>query len=711
MTAPTPPEGRDNVSNSSFMRELDSLAYRLQEFSVRVSGGEGMQGVTSGAQELQRGLAALMAEVQSGTKTQSEGRQRLLELTRGFDSARIATKEIEKNFKILEGELKKLNIAVSKTLGDRIFDKLGSVFGLESGAAIKSVFSQFVKVFNMANQMAANGIEQAGKLSITAQEGVALEFKNQATSLKSAFSNFSDPNKIISKDQLEATQQGLVTTLGGLGKGLELDPTKLEKTVGQFRDGLNSQITPTAETFRSLAQMGIEPTTAGLTQLREASGRAGLGLAQMNTLAKNAMAVQIFGQGITKATLDLDRMGISIQGIIRQSEAYVMNLDGAIDSISQLNQLGVQLDFGELTRLQEFDPAKAIQYVADKISPEQLQSTSFRALLSSVPGINIEEVLKLKGMEGLDKLEKDTTKQAEGAGKLDKTMASLSLMTKAVSGSFIGLLLALAGAITSLVIFGLQLRSINSMAASLKTIAAGGGTPGAPLPGAKGVPGASMVAGPTTGAPAAGTPPVPGAKAGAVSGAGMGVGMGAMSGINAAMAGGSWKKVIVATVAPILGSILGGALGGAMVTALAATGVGAPIAAAIGPSLISGMSILGGVMAGAAVNKFMDDGTFQSGYGERVIYTPGTGEEIKVNNSDQIAVGTNILPKGSLDLGATTSTSTAAQDNKAVERLIGKIDRFIEALNTAETTLIVNNTTQQKVKRASLVKVQTRDEE
>lgn len=711
MTAPTPPEGRDNVSNSSFMRELDSLAYRLQEFSIRVSGDKGMEGVTSGAQELQRGLATLTAEVQTGTKTQEQGRQRLQELTRGFDSTRLAVKEVEKNFQTLQTKLKDFNASVSKTLGDRVFETFTSVFKLESVTAVKSVFSQFVKVFNMANQMVAAGIEQAGKLSITAQEGVALEFKNQATSLKSAFSNFSDPNKIISKDQLEATQQGLVTTLGGLGKGLELDPTKLEKTVGQFRDGLNSQITPTAETFRSLAQMGIEPTTAGLTQLREASGRAGLGLAQMNTLAKNAMAIQIFGQGITKATLDLDRMGISIQGIIRQSEAYVMNLDGAIDSISQLNQLGVQLDFGELTRLQEFDPAKAIQYVADRISPEQLQSTSFRALLSSVPGINIEEVLKLKGMEGLDKLEKDTTKQAEQTGNTAKVMASLSLMTKAVSGSFIGLMFALAGAVISLVMFAIELRGIKNTIASLKTIAAGGGTPGAPLPGAKGAPGTSTVAGPTTGAPVTGTPPVSGAKAGAVSGAGMGVGMGAMSGINAAMAGGSWKKVIVATVAPILGSILGGALGGAMVTALAATGVGAPIAAAIGPSLISGMSILGGIMASTAVNKLMDDGTFQSGYGERVIYTPGTGEEIKVNNSDQIAVGTNILPKGSLDLGATTSTPMAAQDNKAVERLIGKMDRFIEALNAAETTLIVNNTTQQKVKRASLVKVQTRDEE
>jgi hypothetical protein len=85
------------------------------------------------------------------------------------------------------------------------------------------------------------------------------------------------------------------------------------------------------------------------------------------------------------------------------------------------------------------------------------------------------------------------------------------------------------------------------------------------------------------------------------------------------------------------------------------------------------------------------------GYGDRTLVTPSGNYAL--NNQDTVVAGTNLFSKGSLGMGG-------GRDSSA---LVAKIDRLISVLESAETTVVVNNTSQ-RVKRATLVGVRTRDE-
>lgn len=703
----TPAAGTSKTSSGGlekFESELDNLIEQSGKLAESLSKSKDFTRVfTSAASDLERRMSELQVAAREEGAAGAAARAELKNL-------RTEYKFLNEAVAGAKARITELNSELKKTIGDRVFEGLGKKIGV-GGEAVQSVFNQFKKVGQEALQQVSEGIKQAAGLAITAQEGVALEFSNQYTAIRSAFANLSDPNRAVTRDQLYAAEQGIVEAMGGLSEGLELDSGRVEQLVGNFREGLNSQITPTAETFRSLAQMGIEPTTEGLTQLREASGRAGLGLAQMNVLAKNASAIQIFGQGIVKTTLDLERMGISIQSMMRQSESYVTNLDGAIDSVAQLNQLGVQLDFGELTRLQEFDPAAAQQYIANSISAQQLQSSSFRALLGSIPGVNIEEILKLKNVRtGLESLQDGTTKQTDATGAATNAFTSIALVTKALAGSFVGTTAAAFGATLSLGSLAKSAFTISRLLDAAAAQAAARGTTGAPV----GTGGTTSTGKPTTGTPVPTTgAPIPTTTAPSTvptqastlkASAGTGAAIGMTSGIMTIMQGGDWKKAIVMTIVPIIGTILGGAIGTAIVAGLAATGFGAPIAAAIGPTLITTLSALGGMASAAIANKVMDDGVSLPGYGDRTLVTAKGSYDL--NNDDTVVAGTNLFGKGALQLGSKDSSVDMAN----VNRLIQKMDTLMATLNAAETTVVVNNTVQQRVNRTGLVSILTRNE-
>jgi predicted lipid-binding transport protein (Tim44 family) len=151
------------------------------------------------------------------------------------------------------------------------------------------------------------------------------------------------------------------------------------------------------------------------------------------------------------------------------------------------------------------------------------------------------------------------------------------------------------------------------------------------------------------------------------------------------------------TIAPILGGLLGGALGGALVGGLAATGFGAPIAAAIGPTLIATMSGLGATAAGVLASKMTADDMISSpGYGNRTLVTP-TGT-FALNNNDTVMAGTNLFNKGTLQ--APTGENS---------RLLDKIDRLVDTIQNATTTINVGGQVQ-RVPRFQLVGVHSRNE-
>ena len=81
-----------------------------------------------------------------------------------------------------------------------------------------------------------------------------------------------------------------------------------------------------------------------------------------------------------------------------------------------------------------------------------------------------------------------------------------------------------------------------------------------------------------------------------------------------------------------------------------------------------------------------------SDYGSRTLVTP-TGN-VALRNDDTVIAGTNLFPKGSVQMA----------DNSA---LMSKIDRFIDTVNNATTTINIDGRVQ-TVNRIQLAEVNTR---
>ncbi len=182
---------------------------------------------------------------------------------------------------------------------------------------------------------------------------------------------------------------------------------------------------------------------------------------------------------------------------------------------------------------------------------------------------------------------------------------------------------------------------------------------------------------PTTAVPRAGM----GMGTGLKIGAGFGVAAGLTTGVGTLLSGGGWKKAIIMTIAPILGGIIGGALGTALVAGLAMTGVGAPIAAAIGPGLVSVMSGVGAMLAGSLANNIADDMVSPPGYGSRTLVTPSGN--IALNNNDTVIAGTQLMSAGTLQMSKTPSAqqSTQTSVNVDMSKLENKLDKLASAFS------------------------------
>jgi len=111
--------------------------------------------------------------------------------------------------------------------------------------------------------------------------------------------------------------------------------------------------------------------------------------------------------------------------------------------------------------------------------------------------------------------------------------------------------------------------------------------------------------------------------------------------------------------------------------------------AAIGALLGAGAGL---VVAGTAIPT---NDMFSAGYGSRMLVTPNGA--FALNNADDIIAGTNLFPKGALQMGSDSS------------ELVRKVDNLITALSNASTTINVGGSTQ-TVPRMQLVGVYSRNE-
>lgn len=583
----------------------------------------------------------------------------------------------------------KLRKSLNMPFGDMIKERIALALNTDP-EAFNIVVGKFTAVLSGAMKMAAEGIQKAASLSLTAQEGVAMEFTNQYQSVKSIFTM--DPNRIVSKEALYAAQESALSAMGGMREGMELNAEGIKSMVQDMRTGLNSQIVPTAETFRTLSMVGLRPTIEDMNKLREATGRAALGQPQLDVLNRNRSALQIFGLQVGKTALDLERAGISFQAVMAGGESYVTNLDGALDSIAQLNQLGSNIDFGQLTMLSEFDPAKALEYASQNISTEQLQSSSFRALLQSLPGIDMQSLLAMKGLDNLGQVVEDqATKEKESTNIFTDMLSHITLSGAALAGSFVSLITGMAGSIfstyrliTTTNMLNATLAKFTANLAATPTTPAAGATPAAGTkPTNQTATNPNTTVQPMTPAPTLGG----GAKGGAAIGA---IG-GAVSGVATYMQGGSLKKSILMAIGPLIGGVIGGMLGSLFAGSTFGLGAAAiPILSTLGSSL--------GAAITASLTKTMDDGISTPEAGRTLTTSAGT---FALNPNDTVVAGTN--------LGGDKKQSASQDNSKEIESYMRKIDELVAALKSANTVINVPGYSQ-TVNRMELVGVYTRDE-
>lgn len=493
-------------------------------------------------------------------------------------------------------------------------------------------------------KIADAGVKFGTAVGTTATRGVQLEIQNRLA-VASQLANF-NANLIVTIEQLKAAQTGFSDVFIGAAAGMQLSSKGSVQFVRDLKEGFGSEFEPTADTFRMLTQMGMS-TTEQFDAFRKATGRASLSNNQLATLYnKNTLSFLLYGNSFAKAAVHAERLGVNLASVQAAQEGLVTNLDGTIDTVAQLNQLGANIDFGSLVRIAEQDgPDALMAYVRATVPANMMQSASTRALFKQL-GISVEDYIKSGGQQvsAADRIEKKMTEAATETGKTTKFLGELGAIVSKFSSILTGS-------------FGYLALSALAAAKALIAVAGSGGV-------------ASL-----------------GRSMGFVSPMG---GLGRVAAMYRAT--GVLGTLGAAGVGIGGGALLGTALGGTPSGSLTGSLIGSALGAFFGPA---GMMIGGGL--GGALGGYLTraNDMYSAGYGTRTLVTPKGA--FALNNADDIIAGTNLFPKGSLRAGS---------DNSALTR---KIDNLIDAIANATTTVSVGGTTQ-TVPRLRLAKVYSRNE-
>jgi hypothetical protein len=536
-------------------------------------------------------------------------------------------------------------------------------------------------------EIADAGVKLAQSTGVSATKGMQLELANRAKVLSQIFTT--DLNRISSGADLVASQQAVSDAFVGFREGMQASADGAQAFNAQLKGGFRSEFQLTGASLRALTVIGA--TTEGqMDAFRRATGRASLSSNQLSTIVnKNTLSFLLYGNKFAKAATQAEMMGISLEGIQNAQKGLITNLDGTIDTVAQLNQLGAQVDFGTLVRIAEQEgPDALLRYVQSTVPQGLLQSTSFRALFEQL-GISSETLLKAnKAEKTAASLQSSLSETAKEAGFLDKAFVFLQRSSIVVTGSFIGLITATVAATLALIRFSRAGGTFSTLVDILKKSLLGAGK----LP--------------------AGAAPVSDAvMMGGLARLGLGV-----AGLGVAIGGIAYgiEKIKEGKTKTGIGI---GAVGGALGTLI--TG-----AAVLGAIPTGGMSLAllgGGALAGGSIAYGLgksDD--MLSGYGSRTLLT--SGGAYALNNNDTVIAGTNLFRgndvmsfgEGALSLGTVGNTELTAllsalnkpaMANKSGE-LEKKIDALITTIQNANTVININDTKTQ-TNRMAVVSVQT----
>lgn len=577
------------------------------------------------------------------------------ELIRANKEAERAARDRAEVDKILAkeaDEIAKQKAAAAKLESDAAKKLLGNKVLLGSAATLGA---------NALLSIASEGAKFASIIGTSATNGVRLELANRTALISQIKSLISlDVDRIVTGEQQRAAQQTLTNSFISTREGFELSAKGTQAFAANLKGGFKSEFQLTSESLRALITTGMS-TTAQFENFRKASGRASLSSGQFaNVVNKNSLSFLLYGPRFAKAAVDAEKLGISLSSLQSAQEGLVTNLDGTIDTVAQLNQLGANVDFGNLIRVAEQEgPDALMAYARATIPANLLQSASTRSLFKQL-GISAEDFLKAGGKQKstADSIEEQMTGAAKKTNEFGATLLTVGVRAKEILvGSFLNV--GVAALFAAKAMYGLGFSGLKSIVMQ----AAGGlaSLSRVVLPLALLIGGITMMFG--------GRKMVSEGKSGA----------GLLTGVVGGALAGAGAGSVVPGVGTAIGALIGAGIG--LVAAGTATPAGDMFSAGIGSS--------------TAVTATPANDMFSAGYGKRMLVTP-TGA-FAMNNADDIIAGTNLFPKGSLNAGSNNSD------------LVRKVDNLITVLSNANTTINVGGSTQ-TVPRMQLVGVYSRNE-
>jgi len=321
-------------------------------------------------------------------------------------------------------EADKKKAAAANTVGDAL-GKFGNA-ALSTANAAYGLAKTFAGI-------AESGRQFAEKTGATATRGAQFQLDLNKIVLQDA-RKFGADQQVIA-EQIRGAATSFADVFVGAAAGMQISARGSAEFARSLNVGFKSEFTLTAQSMKALVTVGAA-TTKEFDAFRKASGRAGLSSGQFaNLVNKNSLSFMLYGPAFARAAVSAERLGINLASVQRAQESMVTNLDGTIDTIAQLNQLGANIDFGSLVTMAETQgPEATLKYLQSTIPPSLFQSASTRALISKL-GIPLEDLLKRQGSKqesAADRIEQAFSEVAAPAGAVATSLAKLNKDIKAL---------------------------------------------------------------------------------------------------------------------------------------------------------------------------------------------------------------------------------------------------------------------------------------
>lgn len=344
-------------------------------------------------------------------------------------------------------------------------------------AQVNTAASAVMKVGKEFFSIADAGAKLANSLGQTVTQGVRQEFSNRMTVVSQILNT--DANRIVSSEQLTSAQQALTSTFVSVGAGMAISDEGVKAFAQSLKGGFKSDFKLTGDSMRALITAGVA-TESGFENLRKSSGRASLSNDQLSRMvSKNSLSFMLYGPKFAKAAAEAEKLGINLASVQSAQESMVSNIDGTLDTLNQVNQLGAQIDFGTLMRLNEFEgPEATLKYLQSTIPPALFQSASTRALLKGF-GIATEDLMKSQGSaqaKAAKTMEDAMTKIAPVANALATFLAELYPKFAAVTSTIGSLITSMGGAISAFIQLaaGVGVTKLVAKRMGMQSVGAGG---------------------------------------------------------------------------------------------------------------------------------------------------------------------------------------------------------------------------------------------